>query len=210
MRALVKRRAQPLARQLHQSEARNLSGLHPCTVVMQRVLATLLDFALVLRAFHVDEVDDDQSTEIAQAHLAGDFVGGFKVGAKRGLLDIGALGGPGRVDVDRHQRFGMVDHDRAARGQGNQPRISGLDLMLNLKAGKERSMVAVAFDASDHVRHDMAHELLGLLTHIVGVEENLANVGGEIIADRANHQTRFLVDQEGTRGRRCRRFDGAP
>ena len=198
MRAFVQRRAQPLARQLHQSEARNLSGLHPSPVVMQRVLATLLDFALVLCAFHVDEVDDDQAAEITQAHLAGHFVGGFKVGAKRGLLDIGALGGPGRVDVDRDQRFGMVDHDRAARGQGNQSRISGLDLMLNLKAGKQRRMVAVAFDASDHVRHDMPHELLGLLADIVGVEENLSDIGGEIIADRTNHQTRFLINQKGT------------
>ena len=95
MRAFVERRAQPLARQLHQPEARNLSGLHPRSVVMQRVLAALLDLALVFRAFHVDEVDHDQAAQIAQAHLSGHFVGGLEVGAKRGFLDVGALGGSG-------------------------------------------------------------------------------------------------------------------
>ena len=210
MCTLVERRAQPLARQLHQPEARNLAGLDPCSIVVQRVLAALLDLALVLRAFHVDEVDDDQPAEVAQAHLAGHLVGRFKIGAKRGFLDVGALGGSGRIDVDRNQRFGVVDHDRAAGGQGHQPRIGGFDLMLDLKAGKKRRVVTVAFDAPDHVRHDMPHELLGLLADIVGIKENLADVGGEIIADCTNHQARFLIDQEGARGRSRRRLDGAP
>ena len=82
--------------------------------------------------------------------------------------------------------------------------------MLDLEPCKKRRMVAVAFDASDHIRHDMTHELLGLLADIVGIKENLADVSGEIVADRANHQTRFLIDEEGARCRRCRRLDGPP
>ena len=210
MRAFVECRAQPLARQLHQTEARNLSGLHPCAVVMQRVLAALLDLALVFRAFHVDEVDHDQAAQIAQPHLAGHFVGGFEVGAKRGFLDVGALGRSGRVDVDCDQRFGVVDHDRAARGQGDQPRISGLDLMFDLEPGKKRRVVAIAFDASDHVRHDMAHELLRLLADVVGIKQDFADIGGEVVTDGPNDQARLLIDQESARCRRCRRFDGAP
>jgi hypothetical protein len=75
-----------------------------------------LDLAAVLRLFHVDEVDDDQAAQVAQAHLARHFVGGFQVGARCGFLDVAALDGAGRVDVDRHQRLGVVDHDHAADG----------------------------------------------------------------------------------------------
>jgi hypothetical protein len=37
------------------------------------------DLAPVLRLVHVDEVDHDQAAEVAQAHLARHFVGGFQV-----------------------------------------------------------------------------------------------------------------------------------
>ena len=36
----------------------------------------------LLADFHVDEVDDDQAAQVAQAQLAGHFVGGFEVGVK--------------------------------------------------------------------------------------------------------------------------------
>jgi hypothetical protein len=50
--------------------------------------------------FHVDEVDHDQAAQVAQAHLACHFVGGFQVGAGGGFFDVAALDGARRVDVD--------------------------------------------------------------------------------------------------------------
>jgi hypothetical protein len=79
-------------------------------VVLQRVLAAVLDLALVLVRLHVDEVDHHQPAEVAQAQLARHFLGRFEVGVERGFLDVAALGGARRVDVDGGQRFGLVDH----------------------------------------------------------------------------------------------------
>ena len=45
----AERRAQALARQLHQAEARDLADLHARAVVAQRVAQAVLDLALVLR-----------------------------------------------------------------------------------------------------------------------------------------------------------------
>ena len=64
--------------------------------------------------FHVDEVDDDQAGQVAQAQLAGDFVGGLEVGLERGFLDGVLAGGAARVHVDGDQRLGLVDDDVAA------------------------------------------------------------------------------------------------
>src|SRR5690349_3822912 len=72
-------RTQSLPRQLHQSESRNLAELHPCAVVFERIAQPILDIALVLRALHVDEVDNDQSAEVAEPQLARDFVGGLEI-----------------------------------------------------------------------------------------------------------------------------------
>ena len=144
---LGERRAQPLARQLHQAEARDLAELDARAVVAQRVAQAVLDLALVLGALHVDEVDDDQAAQVAQPQLAGDLVGRLAVGVERRLLDVAALGGARRVDVDGDQRLGVVDHDGAARGQRHLPRVGGLDLVLDLEAREQRHVVAVELHA---------------------------------------------------------------
>ena len=208
--ALTQRRAQALARQFHQAEARDLAHLHPRPVGFHRVLELLLDVALVARGLHVDEVDHDQATEVAQAQLARRFLGRFHVGAKRGLLDVAAARGARRVDVDRYQRLGVVDHDRAARGQLHGARMRGLDLVLDLEAREQRRIVAVALDPALGVGHHQRHEGLGLLENVVGIDQDLADVRREIIADRADHQTRFQVDQVRALERVAGRLDRVP
>src|ERR1700692_1834760 len=54
---------------LHQAERADLAHLHPGAVVLQAVLQLLLDGPVVLRLVHVDEVDDDQAGQVAQAQL---------------------------------------------------------------------------------------------------------------------------------------------
>ena len=55
----------------------------------------------------------------------------------------------------------------------------------------------IALDAIHRARHDVGHELLCLFKHVVGVDQNLADFGMEIVANRADDQTRFLINQEG-------------
>ncbi len=163
-----------------------------------------------MRVLHVDEVDDDQAAEVAQTHLAGRFIGGLEVGAQRGLLDVATFGGARRVDVDRDQRLGVVDHDRTARRQRHDARIRGLDLVFDLEAGEQRDVVAVALDPDHVVGHHVRHELPSLFADVVGVDQDLADVRREVVADRADHQARFLVDQERAAGRLRCAVDRAP
>ena len=90
-------RAQPLARQFHQTETGDLVHLDACPVIMQRFLQTGLDLTPVFRQFHIDEIDHDQSAEIAQTQLAGDFFGRLAIGRERGCFDIRSASGTGRV-----------------------------------------------------------------------------------------------------------------
>ena len=99
-----------------------------------------------LLRLHVDEVDDDQAAEVAQAQLAGDLVGRLEVGVERGRLDVAALGGARGVDVDRDQRLGVVDHDGAAGRQLHLVRVRRLDLALDLEAGEQRDVVVVELE----------------------------------------------------------------
>ena len=62
---------------------------------MHRFTQTVFHFALMANLGHVDEVDDNQATQVAQTQLTGNFVGRFQVGLQRSLFDIAALGGAG-------------------------------------------------------------------------------------------------------------------
>ncbi len=48
-------------------------------VLTHRFAQTVFNRTLVAYRGHVDEVDNNQTTQIAQAELAGDFISGFEV-----------------------------------------------------------------------------------------------------------------------------------
>ncbi|EXI92278.1 MAG: hypothetical protein AW12_00687 [Candidatus Accumulibacter sp. BA-94] len=70
--------------------------------------------------------------------------------------------------------------------------------MLDLETREERHVIAVALDAVDRSRHHVRHELLRLIEDLVGVDQDLADVGLEIVADGTDDQAALLVDQEGS------------
>src|SRR5215471_10813912 len=87
-RALEHARADALARHFEQAEMRDVPDLDAGAVVPQAFLQPPLDGAVVTLLVHIDEIDDDQPSEIAQSQLSGDFLGGLQVGLERSILDV--------------------------------------------------------------------------------------------------------------------------
>ncbi len=203
-------RAQALAAHFQQAEARDAADLDARAVVLQRVGQAVLDLTLVLVGGHVDEIDDHQAAQVAQAQLAGHFLGRFQVGLERGVLDVAALGGARGVDVDGGQRFGLVDHDRAARRQAHVALVGAFDLRFDLEAVEQRDVVLVMLELAQGLRHHLLHELAGVLVHLLGVHQDLADVGAQVVTQGAHDQARFLVDQERCRLAQGRLGDRAP
>ena len=176
-RVLEQGRPQPLARHLEQAKGRDAADLDACTIVAHRILDLVLDLALVARLLHVDEVDHDQTGKIAQADLAGDFLGGLEVGAERRLLDVALLGRATRVDVDGDQRLGRIDDDVAAGAQLHDRRMHGVELAFHLIPVEERNRVLVGLDLARLMRHELAHELGGGLEAGLALDQHLGDVG---------------------------------
>ena len=132
---------------------RNAADLDARAIVLQRVLHPALDRAIVARFLHVDEIDDDQAGQIAQAELTGDFVRRLEIGAERGVLDIVLARRAARIDVDRDQRLGLVDDDVAARLQRDLIGEHRVELRLDAGLGEHRLGVAIGHDRLGVVRH---------------------------------------------------------
>ena len=122
--------AELLAGHLHEAERRDLGDL-----VLGAVAGEALDEApqhevAVRLEHHVDEVDDDDAADVAQAQLAHDLFGRLEVVLGDGLFEVAAgadeLAG---VDVDDGHRLGAVDDERAAGGQPDLAVERLLDLL---------------------------------------------------------------------------------
>ena len=68
-----------LTSHLHKTQFRDVKYLSSGLVSGQSCLKGLHHFAAIVLDFHVDEVNDDDSTNIAQTQLVSHFIGGLKV-----------------------------------------------------------------------------------------------------------------------------------
>jgi hypothetical protein len=68
--------------------------------------------------------------------------------------------------------------------------------VLDLETREERHVVPVLLHAVHVVRHHHAHEGAGLFVDLVGIDQDLADIRLEVIADGADDQARFQVDQQ--------------
>ena len=146
---------------------------------------------------HVDEIDDDQAADVAQTQLARDLLGGLEIGVAGGCFDVAAARAARRVDVDRDQRFGVIDDEAAAGGQGHLVRVRRFDLAFDLVAREQRHRILIQLQFALRVRrHEPLHVLLRLLEGLGLVDQAFADIVGEIIAQAACDRVAFLEYQE--------------
>jgi hypothetical protein len=108
-----------LAGHLEQAQRRDGQDVGAGLVLLQGLLDRVVDHVAVLLLPHVDQVDDQQAADVAQAQLAGDLLDGLEVDLEDGLVLVGAAPVLAGVDVDGDERLGLVDDDGAARGQAD-------------------------------------------------------------------------------------------
>ncbi len=122
--------AELLAGHLHEAERGDLGDLVLRAVAAQALHQAPQHEVAVGLEHHVDEVDDDDAADVAQAQLADDLLRGLEVVLGDGLLEVAAgadeLAG---VDVDDRHRLGAVDHEGSAGGQPHLAVQRLLDLL---------------------------------------------------------------------------------
>ena len=107
-----------LAGDRHQTEIVELENLVRRLVGSHGFFERLHHLLPVLALVHVDEIDHDDAAQVAQPDLPHDLLDRLGVGLDDGVFEAVRLADElAGVDVDRHQRFGLVDDDVAARLQ---------------------------------------------------------------------------------------------
>ena len=117
-------------------------------VFLDAVLHGLIDGHLVFAVTHVDEVNDNESADVAQTELACYGLGGLDVGLKDHFFLIFVAAIASGVDVDRNESLGFIDHNVAATGEPDLTRKGFVDLFLDADAFEQRNRTRHVVDAA--------------------------------------------------------------
>ena len=119
---------------------------------------------------HVDEVDDDDAADVAQAQLAGDLLGRLQVVAVDGLLQVGAAHVLAGVDVDDGEGLGALDDERPARRQPHLAVEGLVELLVDVLALEEGQdgRLLVELDAVDQLGDEGGHVVVDLARSSTG------------------------------------------
>ncbi len=141
---------------------------------------------------------------VAQANLADDLLHRFEIGlddgvfqARRAAADVFA-----GVDVDGHQRFGVVDDDVAA---GLEPhlRTQGLvELLLNAELLEDGRTLGVELDAAHQLGLEAADEFHDFAELVFVVDPDGGVIVADVVAQDALDQVQVAMQQ----GRRLARL----
>ncbi len=152
MAGLTQRRAQTLAGHLQQAKARDMANLDTRAILTHRFAQAVFNRALVANRRHVNEVDNNQTAQVAQAELAGDFISGFQVGVEGRLFDVAAACCTRGVDVDSGQRFSGIDNDRTAGREAHFTLEGRLNLGFDLIMAEQRDFTGVQLNFAGEIR----------------------------------------------------------
>ena len=168
--------AQALARHFQQAKPRDTAHLNARAIGFQLVFQALFNGCVVLALVHIDEIDHDQTGQIAQAQLACHLFGGLDVGFQRRLFDRALFRGAPRVHIDGHQCLGHADHDIATRFQLNHRVEHRAEVAFHLETGEQRQGFAVLFHIHRMRGHDHFHEIFGNAIAALALDQHLVDI----------------------------------
>src|SRR5439155_1072806 len=119
----------------------------PGLVALEPFLHQVVNHLLVLAALHVDEIADDQATDITQSKLTRDFICRLQVRLQNCFLDIAPTFVAARIHINGDERFGLIDHNIAAALQPDLPMKSVIDLLLHAISFENRRRTVVKADS---------------------------------------------------------------
>ena len=148
-------------------------------------LVHLLIEQLTVRSLvHIDKVDDDDTAQIAQTQLPGDFACSGQIDIEsRLLLIVLRLGAIARIDVDDVHRLRVLDNQVSAPAQRHVLGEERLDLLRNVEIVEDGDVAPIKFYEFLALRFDLTDVVLNLMVHRFVVHDDLRKGASQRIPD---------------------------
>ncbi len=172
-------------------------------VHLEVVLQLFLDGAIVLVLVHVDEIDHDETSQVAQAHLAAGFLSCLEVRPHSRLLNVALTCRLAGVHIDRNQGFGLVDDEIAAGFQLDGRGVDGIELLLDRFGHEKRVFLFPLLNLLGLARHDELGEILRFAIGLFTMNKDLLDILVEHVAHCPVDETALGIDQHRSFGCQC-------
>jgi hypothetical protein len=191
----------PLAGHLHQAQFRHLEDVGFRLVELSWPLPEREHLLPINLFFHVDEVDDDDTADVAQPQLVGNLLDRLQVGLEDGILQVVLAHITAGVDVNGGQRLGLFDDDVTTRLEPDLAAQSAADLHLQAEMVENRLIVFIKLDGVLDLRHEGGDELDNLVVFRLGINDDAIHVFTEDITHHLLGNVQVGVNQAGGMGR---------
>src|SRR5262249_27911722 len=139
--------------------------------------------------------DDDDAAEVSQAQLPRDHLRGLEVRLEYGVVEAAPADKAAGIDVDRGERFGLVDDEIAARLEIDAPREGFFDLVFHAVKVEQRPLPLVVLDLLRHVLGELVCELEHALIGLARVDQDARGFLVDEIPQHALGQVEILIEQ---------------
>src|SRR5262249_57064085 len=123
----------------------------------------------------IDKAEDNDPAEITQADLADDLTHRLEIDLQDGLLEIALADVLARVDVDRDERLGVVDHDVAAGLEPHAAPQRLLDVLLDAERLEDRRGLVPHLHAVAQRGHERLDVPDALVVDLARVDDELVD-----------------------------------
>ena len=187
--------ADALSRDLHETELGHREHGHLRPITAELFLQLIKYFPLVPFIIEVDEVDHDDSPDIAEPELPADLPGGLHVGAEGVLFLLLLRRVAAAVHIDDDHRLGRIDDEVAAALQPDLACKGGLDLLFDFVHIEDRPFVAMELDFVEQLHRGIADVGADLLMEFAGIDNDAGDVIGEQVANDTRRRRHVLVEK---------------
>jgi len=128
----------------------------------------------------------------------GDLFGGFEIVAEHGLFEVRLADVLAGVHVDDRERFGVLDHERAARRQPHFAVERLAQLFHHAMLFKEREALLLfvpVFDAVDELGIEVEDVFAHFFVERAVVDDDSAIVAAELFANDAHRERRLAIQK---------------
>src|SRR6266568_593934 len=180
---LPERGSHALARHLDQSQLRDRERLGAGAIAAE-VRAQLLQHLVAVAArLHVDEVHNDDSTDVPQAELSRHLARRFEVGLHDRALGVFLARVAPRVHVDRRERLGRLDDEVPPRREIHARLEQVADLRLDVVLVEQRRLGLVRLHPREQIGIDLFEILHDLVVQHLGVDQQRVDLVREEVAN---------------------------
>ena len=160
-----------------QTEFGDLEDIGSRLVVAQGIAQGSVGFFAMIRRLHVDQIDNDQAADIAEAELVDHLLDGFEIRFVDRLLEVALADEASGVDIDGGERLALIDDQRAT---GFEPYLAlevGVDLRLEPHLSEEGFEPVVLVHLGLRVGNELIDEFLEGFVGLGFVDDDSLRLG---------------------------------